>query len=300
MMLRVVLICFFSFSGTLGFSQNFADEETNLLFYADVMNNASVAGHRIKAHDSFEVIFLRMLDKKGSFELPFDSLKWVSKIVPLDKSFRIFTWILDKGNGMFDHKGVLQNKKGQVFLLEDKLKDLDDWEFTISDNKEWLGAMYYQLKEQDDKEGRYYILFGLHRFSNTENIKLAEVLHFDKNDQPIFGKEVFFRENKDARDVVKTRLVLKYRSTSYVGLHFNEGMNMIIHDHLIPDLMSPSVGGVTLVSDGSLVGYEFKKGKWHYIDKIYTQVLDEAPRPNPVLDQRESTDLFGKPKKQKK
>lgn len=300
MVLKFVFLSFFTFWISAGFCQQSVDEENNLLFYADVMNNASVARHRVMAHDSFETIFLRMLEKKSGFEQSFDSLKWVSKLYPEDKSFRIFTWILDKGEGEYVHNGILQHKNGKVFVLTDKLKEEEDWEFSIHEANNWMGAMYYQIKQQEDKDGPYYILFGLHRYSGMENVKLAEVLYFDKNDIPVFGKEVFSRENKDARDVVKTRLVLKYRSTSYVGLHFNEGMNMIVHDYLIPDMMSPSVGGVTLVSDGSLVGYEFKKGKWHYIDKIYTQILDEAPRPNPVLDQRGSSDLFGKPKKQKK
>ncbi|MBK8080590.1 MAG: hypothetical protein IPN97_09945 [Saprospiraceae bacterium] len=49
---------------------------------------------------------------------------------------------------------------------------------------------------------------------------------------------------------------------------------------------------MSLVSDGSLVGYEKKDRYWEYIDKIYTQILDEAPRPKPVLDKR-NKNLFG-------
>lgn len=275
--------------------QDFNSMEKSLMFDADVMMNASLPKHRVKAFRQFYADFEKVLNIPGSFQYSFDSLVWLSKKQPDDQRFRIFTGILDEGNGNFSHFGWVQINDGQVYQLKDYFKKADDWEFSYTDTEDWMGAMYYEIKMDKNKDGDHYLLFGIHRFSQSENCKILDVLSFDKTGKPVFGKEIFKKENKGERDLIKTRIVLKYEVTSYVGLHYNESLKYIVHDHLIPKMTSDNLTGMTLVSDGSLVGYEKKGDYWHYIDKIYTQSLDEAPRPKPVLDKR-TKDLFGKEK----
>lgn len=290
-----LFVILFSFGLTFGQSEKY--HESELAFLADVMVNAQNAGHRKKAFDRFYPLFVEAINQENSFDFPFDSLIWISKQQPENKRFRIFTGIIDAGRE-FIHFGVLQMANGQVFELKDRFASTDDWEFSISDEKEWLGALYYDLKVDENKEGEHYLLFGLHKFTPSENGKLVDVLSFDPQGKPVFGKEIFRREYPDSRDIIKTRIILKYDQSSYVGLHFNPSLNMIVHDHLIPGKTPDNLLGMALISDGSLVGYEKKGQHWNYIDKIYTQVLDEAPRPQPVLDKR-SRNLFGNEGKNK-
>lgn len=273
--------------------QGFESLEKDLMFHADVMTNAQNAIHRKRASESFYTGFSKALEGQGSFQYPFDSLIWVSKKQPVNQSFRLFTWIVDEGNSMYKHYGILQVASGVIYKLQDKLRELDDWEYLQNGPEEWLGAMYYHIME-DEADGKpYYLLFGLNRYDTYENVKLVDILQFEKNGQPVFGSEIFVKKGAGERDLKKTRVVLKYNKDSYVGLHYNPGMHMIVHDHLIPESGIGGVNRLSLVSDGSLVGYEKKKGVWEYIDKIFTQVLDEAPRPKPVLDKR-GKDLFGR------
>jgi len=71
---------------------------------------------------------------------------------------------------------------------------------------------------------------------------------------------------------------------------------MIIYDHLIT-LYSEGPGkGAVPVPDGSYEAYVLKGKKWVYVDKVFNQVLDEAPRDRPVLEGRKGKDLFGRKK----
>lgn len=291
--MKIYLLFLIIFQSLVAKAQSLDVLEKDLMFHADVMANAQNAVHRKRAAESFYTGFYVALKGQGSFLYPFDSLIWVSKKQPADNSFRLFTWIVDEGNGTYKHYGILQVSSGAVYELQDKLAELDDWEYLQNGPDEWLGAMYYHIME-DESDGRpYYLLFGLHRFDAYENVKLVDILQFEKDGKPSFGSEVFLKKEAGERDLKKTRIVLKYNRDSYVGLHYNPGMNMIVHDHLIPEMGIGGMNRLSLVSDGSLVGYEKKKGVWVYIDKIFTQVLDEAPRPKPVLDKR-GKDLFGR------
>jgi len=281
------------FQAVLLHSQEFDLLEKDLMFHADVMTNAQNAVHRKKAAENFHKEFSQVLSKNGSFQYPFDSLIWVSKKEPSDRAFRFFTWIVDEGNGFFKHFGILQTAAGKIFEMQDKLSEMDDWEFLQNGTSEWMGAMYYHMMQEESEGEQYYLLFGIHKFDAYENIKLVDVLQFNKQGEPFFGREVFLIKDTGARDLKKNRVVLKYNKDSYVGLHYNAGMNMIVHDHLIPETGIGGINRLSLVSDGSLVGYEKKKDYWVYVDKIFTQVLEEAPRPKPVLDKR-SKDLFGR------
>jgi hypothetical protein len=257
-------------------SGQFEKNERELAYYADVMLNAQKAEHRTLAAENFNELFYKTLEMEGSYSYPFDSIIWISQKTPNDRSFRIFTWIVDEGAGKFSHKGLIQIASGKVFLLNDKLNQNDDWEFFTSDKDDWMGAMYYHLMEDEFKGVKHYLLFGFHRYDDLENIKIADVLYFDKNGEPFFGKEIFLKKGKDERDIIKSRLVLKYSADSYVGLHYNESMGMIIHDYLIPNISMGNNERMALISDGSLAGYEKKNDFWVYVDKIYTQILDEA------------------------
>ena len=67
----------------------------------------------------------------------------------------------------------------------------------------------------------------------------------------------------------------------------------IMVDHLIRKMSRIQGQGETLVPDGTYVGYSYKNGYWNKIDKIATEIMDTAPRPKPVLDERKGMNLNG-------
>jgi hypothetical protein len=110
---------------------------------------------------------------------------------------------------------------------------------------------------------------------------------------PVFGKEVFIAKDEDGNPDAKNRLMLEYSSDSNVGLNFNQGMGMIVYDHLISRMGRLPEQGPTMLPDGSYCGYKPEEGKWIYVDKLFNEVSTTVPRPKPILDGNKRN-IFGK------
>ncbi|MBK9014692.1 MAG: hypothetical protein IPM82_11775 [Saprospiraceae bacterium] len=52
--------------------------------------------------------------------------------------------------------------------------------------------------------------------------------------------------------------------------------------------------------NGTYEGYKLENGRWYWVEKFWTETMEEAPRPEPVLDSRGEKDVFGKEKKKGK
>lgn len=288
------IILFILASNSIEAQTTFPKLEESLAYHCDIMANASESKHRFVAMEKFNASFYEVLSQKGSFDYPFDSLKWISKKSPVDKSFRIFTWEVRISDDLVNYFGVLQTKDEKTFILNDAFKSsegLGEEEFS---HKNWLGAVYYNLMEiQPEKEGKYYLLFGINRWSKFETVKLVDVLFFTKEGIPFFGKPVFKKTLEGAQDILLNRLVFRYASDAVMTVNYNPGMEMIVYDNLIRKMSRIPGQSETLVPDGSYVGYEWKNNIWVMVDKIATEIMDTAPRPKPVLDKRKGKKIFG-------
>ena len=118
-------------------------------------------------------------------------------------------------------------------------------------------------------------------------------MFFTREGNPYFGKPVFKNPVTGEKDEISNRLVYKYASDAQMTVNYNDGMEMIVVDNLIKKMSRIPGQGETLVPDGSYVGYELKEGYWTRIDKIATEIMDEAPRPKPILDQRKGKKING-------
>ena len=285
-----ILVC----TGVVFSQPTLIDKERELAFHADVMVNAAEHRHRVKAMESFNTLFYEVLAMPGSFDFPFDSLKWISKKFPKDKSFKIYTWEVKVSEIAFKYFGVLQKRDGTNYILTDNFKNAEsivDEEFS-SDN--WLGALYYNLMEEQTASGqKYYLLFGLNKWNKFENIKLLDVLFFTAEGVPYFGLPVFKKKTAGQPDELYHRLAFKYASDAQMTLNYNPGMEMIMVDNLIRKMSRIAGQGETLVPDGSYVGYHLEDGYWNRVDKIATEIMESAPRPKPVLDARKGKSIIG-------
>ena len=130
--LSFTFIILFSFSAIS--QSDFVSIEKELAFHCDVMVNAAEGRHREKAQDNFLKGFNDALNQQGSFQHSFDSLKWISKKMPDDKSFRIFTWEVKGTGDEYKYFGFIQWPDGKLITLNDRFKeaeDLKEEEFTI-------------------------------------------------------------------------------------------------------------------------------------------------------------------------
>ncbi len=271
------------------------ERELQLSYHCDVMINAAESRHRVQAMEIFNREFLEVLQIENSFQYSFDSLKWISKMTPEDKTFRIFTWEVKVSEEEYRYFGVLQAQSGKSIWLTDGFQEAEDRADSEFSSDQWLGSVYYNIlsTQGKKKEEPYYLLFGMRRSGRFENIKMVDPLFFTQEGEAYFGKPVFRKSSPQNENKFYHRLLLNYSSDAKVTVNFNPGMNMIMADHLIERISRVPGQGKTMVPDGSYIGFEKKDGYWDYVDKIATEVMDAAPRPKPVLDERKGKKIFG-------
>lgn len=273
-----------------------AEDTLALLAYAVV--NDSIEQERFAACRALIQTLVRTLKIEHSFSYRFDRLKSVSIMAPPDSSFRIFTWQLFVNDSTYRYYGAIQMNSPELklFPLIDRSEDMDERPVheTLQPER-WYGALYYTLRQFDTKEGRKYLLCGYDAYAFFEKRKVIEVLSFDAAGKPVFGAPVF--DKKDAK-VPELRMLFEYSAEASVRVNWDEQYQLILFDHLIP-WPSPFGRGISFVPDGSYDGLKFEKGRWKFIDKVFNDSQDEAPRPEPVLDTRQGKDILGKDKKRK-
>lgn len=285
----------FFFLSTTHAQVNFDLVEEELAYHADIMVNATVAKHRFKAAKLFKREFEIMLDTPGSYEYQFESLKWISKLTSEDKKFRIFSWIVADEDVVSSTHGYIQFADGRVVALNDTGEMTTDLEYEQKTPSDWFGALYYHIMPFTSNGTTDYILFGYRQFGKFDKVKVLDVLSL-ADDEITFGKDLFIRKIEDERDDIKTRLLLMYSADSNVTLNYNGNMDMIVYDNLISRMGRIEGQGPTQLPDGSFVGYKRDGENWTYVDKIFNQTSDEAPRPMPVLGSDAKRDIFGKSK----
>ncbi|MEO6039962.1 MAG: hypothetical protein ABIQ93_16235, partial [Saprospiraceae bacterium] len=243
---------------------------------------------------------VRALKVENSFKYPFERLQGLSILAPPDSSFRVITWQLFVNDSTYRYYGAVQrnSRELQLFPLRDKRFELDNlplYDQLTPDN--WYGALYYNLRQFDSKEGRKYLLFGFDAFTFFEKRKVIDVLSFDKNGQPGFGAPVFERENPRP-GLPEQRLIFEYSAETSVRVNWDDVYQMVLFDHLIP-FPSPFGRGMTKVIDGSYDGLKLDKGRWKFIEQVFHDSQETPPFPDPVLDNRKGKDILGHQKKAK-
>jgi len=124
--------------------------------------------------------------------------------------------------------------------------------------------------------------------------RFIDVLTFGKNGEPTFGAVPLF-EAEDSTNV--NRFILEYGSDARVQLNWNDELQMIVFDHLVEAPSAYPGQQFMYIPDGDVDGLKLEDGKWKYVRRIFDQVLEEAPRPEPVFNEkggsRKGKDLFG-------
>lgn len=263
-------------------------------YYSDIVANTSLHTSKIRANKKLISAVEEFLAAEGSFGYTFDTDVWISIKAPQDTSFKIVTWQLEKENGVSQYFGYIQHRDGQVVKLDDHSNEMSDISYATLDKDYWYGSLYYNLVENSDENGiKYYILFGYNESDQFTRNKVADVLYFD-NGEPVFGKEIFNSIDDSGRPDQLSRIAITYSADANVTLNYNKGMDIIMFDHLIPRMGNLPGQGPTMLPDGSYSGYKRNEnGTWEYVDKLFDQVSQTAPRPQPVIG-KDDRNLFGK------
>ncbi len=256
---------------------------------------------RIASSDKLNQLLIASLEVENSFDYSFDSILHVSILYPGDSTFRIFTWQLYVAPNEYRYAGIIQKNTAQpeLFALSDLSASLFFPDNMTVSSSSWFGALYYNLKQINTSSGVYYTLFGLDNNSMWVKRKIIDVLYFTEEGKPQFGSPIFHSISQQKQVKTKHRVILDYSAEGSISCNYSDEYKMIIFDNLIPIGGSHEGQGVIQVSDGSYRGYKFDGEKWVFVEKVFNDFQEEAPRENAVLDKRKDG-LFGPRRKRNK
>jgi hypothetical protein len=254
---------------------------------ADAQQSIDIATHEIDLYKKFTELYKSrdvtiqnelnsqildelepLLQDPQSFNYQFDSLRWTGRIYSPDRKLRFITWNVPASNGTHSYYGFLQyypkkNKPCLVFRLNDKSANINQPESEILSPEKWWGALYYQVLVNKYKGERLYTVIGLDMNDMYSNKKVIDVLTFNDQNTPVFGRPVFHSEGK-----LKNRIIFEYAEDVVMIVRYNQQNKMIVFDHLSP--IDPALRNNPrfYAPDSSYDGFRFRKGVWEYIPDI--------------------------------
>ncbi|HTN09101.1 hypothetical protein [Agriterribacter sp.] len=263
------------------FPAEMALREDSMKSYAFDIVNAQRAAERFRADSIFTRMLVRALKEPHSFSYPFDSLQTISRLYAPDSSFRIFTWQLVQDETTFRRHGAIQmhTADGSLVLypLLDKTQLVEDIQNAITNNEEWIGAIYYKIIQTSYRNKNFYTLLGYDENSFRSTKKRIEVLTFN-NGKPVFGGPFFSFEKDSLHKPVQARFSIEYKKEGNASIKYDEELGIIIFDHLISENNQPAKK-YTYIPDGDYEGFKWEKGRWVHIDKVFTFKLQDGQAP---------------------
>ena len=236
-----------------------------------VLSNNIMYGETLEIREKSNIGFISELKEvmkyKKSYDYPFNDLKTISRLNPEDNSFRLFNWILPKGNGASKYFAFIilpnsDNGYNQIIELKHTETDLFNFETTIYNNENWYGSLYYKIISPKKKNNQHYTLLAWNGNNPESIIKIIDVLEI-KNQKATLGKDIFIK----GEDTTK-RIVVEYNRNTSASVNFDEDKNQIVLDHLVPLKENQEGFNQFYVPDGSYDCFLYKNGEWIFKEDI--------------------------------
>jgi hypothetical protein len=241
-------------------------DDSLVLLYKNISNKETDKDRR-KANEIFAKA-LTQYSHKDLYNAPFDSLrKTISILDAPDNSFRLITWTVYYIKGVYDFYGYIlykQNDSIISYTLTDNSAKLVKPEEITTTNNDWYGALYYKIIKSGTLEDPYYVVLGWDGNDLFTNRKIIDVLWFDENYLPNFGKPVFQFKDDDLRQ----RVIFEFAETASMEVRYEAKYNMIVFDHLSPDKPEKEGHHDNYGSDFSFDALKYDDFKWTLIEDI--------------------------------
>ena len=278
----------------------FLAAESQLKQYTDLFNLDSLSfEERVTAIHEFIPRFVAILKEKNSFLHPFDSLVTIAKVQPEDNAFRIFTWQLKEPLGTYKYYGAIQmnTKDLQMVPLFDYSDTMMVYPQEVLTAENWYGGIYYDCILKEYKGQKTYTLLGMDDVDFVSRIKFMETISFDENNKPSFGSPIIeFYDSLGVYIKTKTRFFNEYDDKASARLSYDPVLDKIIFDHVVPPGELQQDAEFTYIPDGTYEGFEWKNGKWKWVEKMFHYSIgkpDSPPMPAPILDKGKKNIIGG-------
>jgi hypothetical protein len=220
---------------------------------------------RLRINDSIKFIIGSYAESDTVFTHKFVNLKFLGQVNSKNSQLKIITWNLllkDSASRYYCYFINNSGKKSQVHRLEGKYRNTQVRNDTMYSEKDWYGALYYDLRLYKKDNHPYWVLLGIDFGNPSITRKIIDVLSFSPDGEIVFGKKLFA-----SQEVTKYREVLEYSSEAVISLKFLTDKS-IIFDHLVP--VSPAFKGKKEYygPDFSYDAYNLEKGVWKFKSDI--------------------------------
>ena len=220
---------------------------------------------RILINDSIRVFIDNYSRSDTIFAHRFTNIRNLGQISYDNSRLKILTWnlLLDSSESRYycyfihrSGKNNYVNKLESVYREEPIRTDITYTE------KDWYGALYYDLREIKKEKETYWILLGIDYGNPSVSRKIIEALSFTPEGGVILGKKLF-----KSGDVTGYREVFEYSPEAVMSLKFISGKS-IVFDHLVP--VKPALKGKKgfYAPDYSYDAYRLEKGIWRFESDI--------------------------------
>jgi hypothetical protein len=224
-----------------------------------------VASHedsdKLRINDSVKFIINSYSESDTVFTHRFTNLKYLGQVTSKNSGLKIITWNLllkDSASRYYCYFINNTGKMNHLYRLEGKYNDAPVKSDITYSEKNWYGALYYDLRLYKQDKKPYWVLLGIDYGNPSITRKIIDILSFSPDGGIVFGRKLFATE-----DVTKYREVLEYSSEVVISLKFLSDKS-IIFDHLVP--VSPALKGEKEFygPDFSFDTYNLEKGIWKF------------------------------------
>jgi hypothetical protein len=217
---------------------------------------------RIKINDSIRIFIDSYARSDSVMKHRFNNIRNLGQILSPDSLIKIITWNLvlsSDSNRYYCFFIIKQDKEksGKVYCLESQYNYKPVRIDTTYSMSEWYGALYYDIRPYELNNKKYWILLGIDYGNPFITRKIIDVLSFNDDGSPVFGKKLFVTEKE-----TRFRDVFEYSSSGIMSLRFNSG-NSVIFDHLVPFNTTEKNNRQFYGPDYSYDSYILDKDFWH-------------------------------------
>ena len=231
--------------------------------YDDITTRDYPDDKKKELNDKMIALFAEELQNPESFTNPYDSLKFIGKVVSDDGRVRIYTWNYPLTHKTHNYGGFIQyklkNKKIRTIPLTIKNEAYLPLNNKRIPSNDWYGALYYRIIPVKYKKENYYVLLGWAGNDAASQYKVIEILNFDEKGNATFGKLALKQKNRTYQ-----RFVMEYSAEAKASLTYDDRKKRIIFDHLVP----PEPVFTNVFSyygpDFTYDAFVLKEGKWEF------------------------------------
>tara|TARA_B100000900_G_scaffold416178_1_gene449751 strand:+ start:3114 stop:4010 length:897 start_codon:yes stop_codon:yes gene_type:complete len=268
--IQVWILRFFIFIIPMStFSQKklFMAYEDSLMRISSTILQGANDNERQAANEKFLELWEPILDEPKSMKYPFDSLSTVAILTSDDNKVRFINWVIPKDNGTYQYQAIVQyynyQNKYNVAYLEAIEENMREPEKIKLQNKQWIGALYYQLETIKRGKRKYYVLLGWDGNDDLSNKKIVDVLTISRS--LTFGAPIF----KIGKNI-QNRFIIEYKEDASASMKYHVKEERILFTHLIP--LSEGVIGLYdfYVPDGSVDALNLRNGKFIFEENVKT------------------------------